>query len=242
MRKHSQLSLALLFTLSLLTACGSKMQGPTAPATVLPVNSGLNTANYRPPNSSDFGRNGSASSENLSGANNGINDANGLSERPGGTLPNINWDQPPAELIVATVYFGFNQFNIDPSERPKLEAAAKVMAADPTLHVVAVGHCDWYGSDQYNLVLSDKRANTVKAYLAQLGASAAQTDVLARGKYGAVPDVKKDSPQAKNDRRVDIVKIPAGATLPLGPPPVAGAAAPAADSSAPAPAAATGTP
>jgi peptidoglycan-associated lipoprotein len=169
-----------------------------------------------------------------------LNEKTGLTERTSDNLPKIDWDHPPAELIVATVYFGFNQFNIDPAERPKLEAAAKILAADPTLRVVAVGHCDWFGSDQYNLVLSDKRANTVKAYLALLGANAAQSDILARGKYGATSDVKKDSPQAKNDRRVDIVKVPAGVTLPMGAPPVADATTPAAG--APATAAATGTP
>lgn len=209
------------------------MQGPTKPDTVLPSGAGTGASNYRSPSTPDFGNNGAATSEPIVAAS-GINDTTGVTERPDNNLPKIDWDHPPAEMILATVYFGFNQFNIEPSERSKLEAAAKALAADPTIHVVAVGHCDWYGSDQYNLVLSDKRSNTVKAYLAQLGAGASQADILARGKYGATPDVKKDSPQAKNDRRVDIVKIPAGVTLPMGAPPSSDAATPAATTPTPA--------
>jgi len=221
MRKHSQLSLALLLTLSLLTGCGSKMQGPTRPDTVLPSGAGTGASNFRTP-SPDSGLNGRSGTEPIAAAN-GIND-NGLSERPGDNLPKIDWDHPPAELILTSVYFGYDQFNIVRDERTKLEAVAKIMAADPTIHVVAVGHCDWHGSEQYNLVLSDKRSNTVKSYLSQMGAGATQTDILARGKYGATSDAGKESPEAKHDRRVDIVKIPAGAMLPMGSPPSGGAA------------------
>jgi len=229
MRKHSQLPLTLLFTLSLLAGCKSKMQGPTKPDTVLPPNSSINTPSYRPP-ATDFTPNSRGPSEPIN-AIGGSNDANGLTARDEDKLPKIDWDHPPAELIVATIYFDFNQFNVtrkDPvtgaDDQALLDTVAKTLTADPTLHVVAVGHCDWYGSDQYNLVLSDKRSNTAKGYLAQLGAGATQTDILARGKYGAAPDVKKSSPQAMHDRRVDIVKIPAGAMLPMGTPPTAGAA------------------
>jgi peptidoglycan-associated lipoprotein len=122
-------------------------------------------------------------------------------------------------MILVTVHFDFDQFNIRSSDRPLLEAAAKVMAADPSIRVVAVGHCDHFGSEQYNLALGDRRANTVKGYLINNGAGSDQTEILSRGKFGAVPDVSKQSPEAQNDRRVDVVKIPAGVTVPSGPPP-----------------------
>jgi peptidoglycan-associated lipoprotein len=232
MRKHSQLFLALFITLSLLTGCASKMQSPAKSDTVTSPGAGGNTSRFSTPaNPSDFGNGGSTPAEPITPATIVNPD---LTERSD-NLPKIDWDHPPAELIVATVYFGFDQFNLsrdDPvthaNDQDLMATVAKALAADPTLHVVAVGHCDWYGSDQYNLALSDRRSNTVKGYLTQLGGGAGQTDILARGKYGATPDAKKNSPEAMHDRRVDVVKIPAGATLPLGAPPVAGAATPAA--------------
>lgn len=228
MRKPSPLASALLLTLSLLTGCASKMQSPTKSETVTSPGAGINSA-FNRPSSTDFGNGGPTSAEPIGSATNGNPD---LTDRDQ-NLPKIDWDHPPAELIMATVYFGFDQFNLtrdDPvthaNDQDLMATVAKALAADPTMSVVAVGHCDWYGSDQYNLALSNRRSNTVKGYLGQLGAGAGQTEILARGKYGATPDVKKGSPEAMHDRRVDIVKIPAGATLPLGAPPVAGAATP----------------
>jgi outer membrane protein OmpA-like peptidoglycan-associated protein len=223
MRKHSQLISALFLALPLLAGC-HPMQSPTKDMTVTGPSGDANRQLGRP--STTGGGLGNPGRENFQNTDNSNPSANTdvLQVRNGDTLPQVDWDHPPADMIVATVYFGFDQFNIAPQYRPQLEAAAKVLAGDKTMNVVAVGHCDWYGSDQYNLALSDRRANSVKSYLTQLGADPAQAQVLARGKYGSTPDVKKDSPQAKNDRRVDIIKIPAGVTLPSEPPASGGAA------------------
>jgi peptidoglycan-associated lipoprotein len=131
---------------------------------------------------------------------------------------NVDWSHPPAELVLVTVHFGYDQYSIQSADRALLAEAEKKLAADPTIHVVAVGHCDWHGSEQYNLALGEKRSNSVKSYLAKIGASAAAIDTLSFGAYGATPDVGKESPEAKNDRRVDLVKVPAGTALPSGPP------------------------
>ncbi|HTB63540.1 MAG TPA: OmpA family protein [Opitutales bacterium] len=236
MRKPSQLITTIFLVLPLLAGC-HPMQSPTKDMTVTGPGSG--PGSYVQPTQTRGGnRSGSDYGSTVIDNPNASANTTDLTVRPGDTLPPVDWDHPPADMIVATVYFGFDQFNIQPEYRTQLEAAAKVLAGDKTMQVVAVGHCDWYGSDQYNLALSDRRANSVKAYLTQLGADSSQAQVLARGKYGSVPDVKKDSSQAKNDRRVDIIKIPAGVTLPSGPPP-AGGATPAGATGAPASAATT---
>ena len=219
MRKHYQLTIALLSVLPLLAGCHS-MQGPTKEATVTPSGTfgkGFNSQQ------SDFTTPSGATGEPIAGVS--TNDNNPPSH--GDILPgNIDWSHPPAEWVLATVHFGFNEYSIQKADRPALEAAAKKLAADPSIHVVAVGHCDWYGSEEYNLALGERRSNSVKSYLSKTGASATDVEILSMGQYGAIPDVKKDSPEAKNDRRVDLVKVPAGVALPSGPPASAGAAAP----------------
>jgi len=214
MRKHYQLTLALSFVLLLLGGCKG-MQSPDKSSTV--TSPGTFGPRYNPNGDSAF----------VSPTNgepiNSISPADGTGR--GDSLPgNIDWSNPPANLVLATVHFGFNQYNIEAADRKLLDAAAKSLAADPTAHVVAVGHCDWYGSEQYNLALGERRSNSVKNFAAKSGASAAQIEILSMGQYGATPDVKKDSAEAKHDRRVDLVKIPTGVTLPSGPP--ASAAAP----------------
>jgi len=209
MRKLSTLSLAFILTLPWLAGCNHTDQGPSAEKTVTQAGGGMGKG-YNP-NGSDqpFVRPGPP--ENINSVTLPVRNAD---------LPsNINWANPSADMILVSVHFEFDQFNIDTEDRPLLEAAAKKMAADPTMRVVAVGHCDHYGSEQYNLALSDRRANSVKGYLTRNGAGADQAEILALGKFSAVPDVKKNSPEAKNDRRVDVVIIPAGVTVPSGPPP-----------------------
>lgn len=215
MRKLSTLTLALILALSGLTACSSGDQGPFKEGTISDPNS------TRPgyiPNGGDRPFNPRPGTGELIGP---LGPVNGGVTNPmrDTTLPNIDWDNPPADMVVVTVYFDFDQFNIQPDDRKLLEAAAKTLAGDPSMRVVAVGHCDHFGSEQYNLALGDRRSNAVKAYLTRNGAEAAQTEVLSRGNFGASPTATKNSPEAKHDRRVDVIKIPVGAVLPSGPPP-----------------------
>jgi outer membrane protein OmpA-like peptidoglycan-associated protein len=70
-----------------------------------------------------------------------------------------------------------------------------------------VGHTDWYGTEEYNVLLSDKRCKAVQEYMAGSGLDAGSIETVARGEQGSVVDVAKDSAEAKYDRRVDIVKI-----------------------------------
>ncbi len=214
MRKPSRLISALFLTLPFLAGCHSGMQNPTALNTLTPAGPNQNRG-YVPPYNATSGGGGSEIITPVTNPN--INEQTGLGQG-GSALPNIDFNHPPADWILVTVHFGFDQFNLTHEDQALVAAAAKAMAADPTIRVVAVGHCDHYGSDQYNLSLSDKRANTVKAFLTQNGAVATQTEILAYGKYGSAPDVKKDAPEAKNDRRVDVIKIPANMALPGGPP------------------------
>lgn len=212
MRKHYPLTITVLSALLLLGGCKG-MQSPDKSSTLTAPNT--YGRGYNPNGDSAF------TSPTPGETITPISSIDGGAGR-GDVLPgNIDWSNPPANLVLATVHFGFNQYNIEPADRKLLDAAAKSLAGDPMVRVVAVGHCDWYGSEEYNLALSEKRSNSVKNFAAKSGASAAQIEILAMGQSGATPDVKKDSAEAKHDRRVDLVKIPTGATLPSGPLPSA---------------------
>ena len=139
-------------------------------------------------------------------ADDGSGLADGLANRGVDGLPfdpeNLN-----PEDIVSTIYFGFNQYAVDASERENVKKAADFFKANPKMKVYLVGHTDWYGTEEYNVLLSDKRCKSVQEYMGASGLNASSIETVARGEKGAVVDVAKDSPEAKKDRRVDIVKV-----------------------------------
>lgn len=119
----------------------------------------------------------------------------------------MDWENINPENIVATVYFGFDQYSVAPSERGKVQSVVSQMKGDASQKVFLVAHTDWYGTEEYNLALSDKRGSSVQSYMLGLGIPNERSEIVARGKNGATLDVAKDSPEAKHDRRVDIVKV-----------------------------------
>lgn len=106
---------------------------------------------------------------------------------------------------IASIYFGFDQFSIRPAERSKVEQAAQYLQRNPNASVILEGHTDWLGTAEYNLGLSDRRANSVKVYLEQLGISSSRLQVLPMGLLNATVGAGRNSPQAEQDRRVDII-------------------------------------
>ena len=73
---------------------------------------------------------------------------------------------------------------------PSLLRLAELLKKNSDYTVKLEGHADGLGSDQYNKILSEKRARTVRDFLLKYGTSAGQISIVARG---------KGSPKASND-------------------------------------------
>jgi len=104
-----------------------------------------------------------------------------------------------------SIYFGFDEYNIRASERAKLDTLANQMRQNPGLRVVAEGHTSWRGTEDYNLGLSERRAGEVRRYLDQIGIDPRRVQTRPLGELEATLNVPKSSPEAENDRRVDII-------------------------------------
>ena len=70
--------------------------------------------------------------------------------------------------LAADVLFDFNKSTLKPEGKAVLDKIVDNLMGLSTVEVIAItGYTDRIGSDKYNLTLSQKRANTVKAYLAK---------------------------------------------------------------------------
>lgn len=77
--------------------------------------------------------------------------------------------QPAAEptAIGYRVQFAYDSAEIEAESRPFLDQLGQVLQSEPNLALVVEGHTDGRGSETYNEILSLRRAEAVKAYLAQ---------------------------------------------------------------------------
>jgi peptidoglycan-associated lipoprotein len=73
------------------------------------------------------------------------------------------------ELTLETVYFDFDEAAITESSRVVLDKNARWLGANPSTRIRILGHTDERGSTEYNMALSDKRAQSVKRYLQTVG-------------------------------------------------------------------------
>jgi len=84
---------------------------------------------------------------------------------------------PKAEPVKRTeigkkmVHFPYSQWIIEPSEEEILQLFIDELNANPAAYLQVECHADPYGSDEYNVELSQKRAESVRDYLAAKGIS-----------------------------------------------------------------------
>lgn len=113
-----------------------------------------------------------------------------------------NWTGNPEDInpaaIVYVVHFGFDKYNVEASERAKIDGAVASLKGKAA---VCAGYTDHFGTEEYNLGLSDKRANSVKAYLESSGVGS--TDIRAYGAQFAKKSGSKD--EVAEDRKVIII-------------------------------------
>lgn len=86
------------------------------------------------------------------------------------------------ECALARVHFDFNDSMIKPDEATTLQRMARCLKADHRMRVEIRGNADERGTEEYNLALGDRRAQTVATYLTNLGVSSAQLSTVSFGK------------------------------------------------------------
>jgi len=110
------------------------------------------------------------------------------------------------DVLIATfkseALFNFDSFALKPGAHAELGRVADVLIKYPYTSIRVEGHTDSTGSEQYNQILSEKRANAVKRALVQRGVGASRIQVIGFGESQPI-----SSNNAIN-RRVSIVIIP----------------------------------
>ncbi len=85
-------------------------------------------------------------------------------------LPAVDYAaMDPAEYGIEDVFFAFDVYELSGEAMSTLASNARIMRDHPDLVWLVEGHCDERGTVEYNLALGEKRALSVREYLASLG-------------------------------------------------------------------------
>jgi peptidoglycan-associated lipoprotein len=105
------------------------------------------------------------------------------------------------------IYFDFDSHNLSADAREILRANANWLKTNASARAEIEGHSDERGTNEYNLALGAKRAQTAKDFLATLGI---QADRLSTISYGEeIPTCKEASESCwQRNRRARFVVLP----------------------------------
>src|SRR5574343_593342 len=111
---------------------------------------------------------------------------------------------PNSPLSKRSVYFGYDQYDVQSEYRNQLQAHAKFIASEPNARVLIQGNTDDRGSREYNLALGQRRADAVKKQLVLMGAPESQIEAVSLGKEKPKALGDNEAAWAEN-RRADML-------------------------------------
>jgi len=109
-----------------------------------------------------------------------------------------------AELTTTPIYFGFDDYTLTSEAQSTLTALADGMKANKSAVIQIEGHCDERGTVEYNLALGERRAQSVKNFLSQLGVEGARLSTISYGEEKPVVQGHSEDAWVKN-RRAEFV-------------------------------------
>jgi peptidoglycan-associated lipoprotein len=83
---------------------------------------------------------------------------------------------------LSDIHFGYNDYTIEAQDGSVLQSNARWLQDHPATNVQVEGNCDERGSEDYNLALGAKRAQSAKDYLVNLGVSSGRISTTSYGK------------------------------------------------------------
>jgi outer membrane protein OmpA-like peptidoglycan-associated protein/uncharacterized protein YegL len=107
------------------------------------------------------------------------------------------------ETISLNINFDFDKDEIMPRYTIEIEQMATYLTKNSTLKIIISGHTDNYGEEEYNISLSKRRAESVKAALVKLGIAAGRIATIGLGETDPITPNDSDNNRFRN-RRIEV--------------------------------------
>lgn len=115
-------------------------------------------------------------------------------------------------VVIKAIFFEFDDYSLTSQAKTKLDNLADILKTIPELHILIIGYTDAKGSDNYNMTLSRKRANSAVEYLKTKGIASDRMQIKAMGETSHIainnnPDGSDNPEGRKLNRRVEFKVI-----------------------------------
>jgi peptidoglycan-associated lipoprotein len=104
------------------------------------------------------------------------------------------------------IYFDFDSSALSAMAREVLQRKADYLFEVVDASVIIEGHCDERGTEAYNIALGDRRAESAKAYLVDMGIDPARLTTISYGEERPVDPASNPEAWAKNRRDQFIIE------------------------------------
>ena len=107
---------------------------------------------------------------------------------------------------IRDVHFDFDSYEIEFAEAKVLDSSVQWLRKHPEALLLIEGHTDERGTNEYNVVLGERRAKASKNYLVSHGIASSRITILSYGEERAVCQEKSEGCWTKNRRAHFLVK------------------------------------
>ena len=104
------------------------------------------------------------------------------------------------EALFKDIRFEYDSYAIKGDDLSRLKDIGKWLESRKNVHLTVEGHCDERGTQEYNLMLGQKRAEVVKDYLVKLGVDDKRIKTVSYGKEAPLDPGHTEEAWAKNRR------------------------------------------
>jgi len=128
-------------------------------------------------------------------------------KKPDGRLEEVRLRAESATRLAAltafvgeNIHFAFDNSLLSEQARQTLISKAKYLRTNPDITVTVEGHCDDRGTNAYNIALGERRAESVKMYLVNLGIGTNRLNTVSYGEERPIATEHDEASWAENRR------------------------------------------
>ncbi len=104
------------------------------------------------------------------------------------------------QFLTEDIYFDFDSSALLPETQEVLKSKAEWLQENASVSATIEGHCDERGTNEYNIALGDRRAQSAKAFLVNLGVAESRLMAESKGEEFPVDPGHNEEAWAKNRR------------------------------------------